>query len=139
MSAFWDSSALTPLLITQPATDFARRQLNSGDPVVWWATVVEVTGAIMRSGNCDPEELGITLRQVRVLQAQWREIAPSERIREIAVDNLRRFDLRAADAMQLAAALVWAEERPAGHRFVCNDRRLSDAARSLGFDVVSFY
>ena len=139
MSAFWDASAVVPLCIDQPGASEAVRLLEAGSPVVWWATAVEATSGIVRSRLSDPQILAAGLERLRSLREEWREIEPSERVREIALDNLRRFDLRSADAMQLAAALVWAEERPAGHRFVCNDRRLSDAARSLGFDVVSFY
>lgn len=113
--------------------------MEAGAPVVWWATAVEATSGIVRSRLADPQLLAAGLQRLRGLREEWREIEPSERVREIALDNLRSFDLRAADAMQLAAALVWAEERPAGHRFICNDRRLSEAARTLGFDVVSFY
>ena len=139
MSAFWDASAVVPLCIDQPGAKEATDLLAAGSPVVWWATVVEATSGIVRSRQADPKILAAGLQRLRNLREEWREIEPSERIREIALDNLRRFDLRAADAMQLAAALVWAEERPAGRRFICNDRKLSDAARSLGFDVVSFY
>ena len=139
MSSFWDSSAIVPLFVPEPATDFARGELQSGVPVVWWSTLAEVASGIVRSGGCQVEELQITLLQLQSLKAEWREIEPSERVRELALEHLQRFDLRAADALQLGAALVWCSERPRGRRFICNDRKLSDAARQLGFDVVSFY
>jgi hypothetical protein len=44
--------------------------------------------------------------------------------------------LRAADALQLAAALIWCEEQPAGEVFVCLDDRLREAARREGFTLV---
>jgi predicted nucleic acid-binding protein len=73
--------------------------------------------------------------QVRALREQWIEVQPSERVRDIAVLLLERHALTAADAMQLAAALVWANERPKSRVFVCLDRRLADAARKEGFEV----
>jgi hypothetical protein len=47
-----------------------------------------------------------------------------------------RHPLRAADALQLGAALRWAENNPRGHRFHTLDSRLTDAARREGFDLV---
>ena len=43
--------------------------------------------------------------------------------------------LRAADAFQLAAALVWCKERPNRRLFVSFDNALADAAEAEGFDV----
>jgi hypothetical protein len=47
-------------------------------------------------------------------------------------------DLRAADALQLAAALIACDEQPALLPFVTLDRRLADAARREGFRVLPF-
>jgi predicted nucleic acid-binding protein len=66
-----------------------------------------------------------------------KEILPSANVREIAFEQLKRFPLRAADALQLAAALVWCGERPRGRWFVCADRRLAAVAVEAGFDVKS--
>ncbi|MBA2251932.1 MAG: hypothetical protein H0W13_04380, partial [Nitrospirales bacterium] len=41
--------------------------------------------------------------------------------------------LRAADSLQLAAALVWANRQAVGHHFVCLDQRLREAAHREGF------
>ena len=43
--------------------------------------------------------------------------------------------LRAADAFQLAAALVACRDPPAGHSFLSGDARLLHAARLEGFEV----
>jgi len=43
--------------------------------------------------------------------------------------------LRAADSLQLAAALVWCRERPIGVGFVCLDDRLCGAAVREGFTM----
>lgn len=45
--------------------------------------------------------------------------------------------LRAADAVQLAAALVWCRERPRNRPFVCFDRGLAASGTVLGFRVIA--
>jgi uncharacterized protein len=47
-------------------------------------------------------------------------------------------DLPAADALQLAAALVVTQERPQLLSFACLDGRLLSAARKEGFEVLTF-
>ncbi|HEX4157328.1 MAG TPA: hypothetical protein VHY79_02560 [Rhizomicrobium sp.] len=46
--------------------------------------------------------------------------------------------LRAADALQLAAAFIGADRRPPSLEFVTLDERLADAARKEGFAVLDF-
>ena len=70
------------------------------------------------------------------LAQTWIEIEPGGALRERALRLLASHNLRAADALQLAAALVWAEERPAGRIFICLDARLREAARLDGFTVL---
>src|SRR5215471_18632744 len=65
----------------------------------------------------------------------WREILPTEPVRELACVQLERLPIRAADALYLGAALIWCNQKPRGRLFVCNDRRLGDAARQAGFTV----
>ena len=70
------------------------------------------------------------------LVAEWTEIQPSEELRRSGIQLLRRHPLRAADALQLAAAHLWAAGRPEGNEFICVDRRLRDAALLEGFVVL---
>jgi hypothetical protein len=49
---------------------------------------------------------------------------------------LNTHPLRAADAVQLAAALVACEERPQVLSFVCVDDCLRESARKEGFPVL---
>lgn len=65
------------------------------------------------------------------------EVAPNEVVRTLAEAALERFDLRAADSLQLAAALVLCRERPRGRTFVCFDQKLATAADLAGFTVLS--
>jgi hypothetical protein len=48
---------------------------------------------------------------------------------------LARHALRAADSLQLGAALVASEGDPTSLEFVCLDRNLADAAEREGFVV----
>jgi len=68
---------------------------------------------------------------LRTLQDSWVEILPSEDLRIDAGRLLRLHPVRSARALQLAAALVWAGDPPAGE-IVVYDRRLHEAARLEG-------
>jgi len=48
---------------------------------------------------------------------------------------VNRYDLRAADALQLAAALVWCEDVPQGRLFLTTDQKLQEATMLSGFDA----
>jgi len=69
------------------------------------------------------------------LLGSWREILPTDSLRELACVQLERFPIRAADALHLGAALIWCNRKPRGRLFVCNNLRLGDAARQAGFTV----
>jgi predicted nucleic acid-binding protein len=137
---FWDSSAIVPLLVEEPAT----RRLNAiaaNDPamVVWWASEVECVSAVARrerDGTIEPQEVMLALNHLRELAATWYVIDPNEQIRETAIRLVRAHALRAADALQLAAALLNAQGRPSSlELLVTLDDRLAAAARKEGFIV----
>jgi hypothetical protein len=67
------------------------------------------------------------------VRAGWHEVEPGDDVRESAKRFLRVHDLRAADALQFAAAFFAAEARPATLEFVTLDDRLLEAARREGF------
>ena len=46
------------------------------------------------------------------------------------------YPLKAADSLQLAAALTWCDNRPSGRTFLCGDKRLAEAAKAVGFSIV---
>jgi hypothetical protein len=69
------------------------------------------------------------------LRQRWIEVQPTEVLRDLAEVLLQRHPLRAADAMQLAAALIWAKQLPRKRVFVCLDSRLAEAASKEGFSV----
>jgi predicted nucleic acid-binding protein len=137
---FWDSSAVVPLLVPESASERLRR-LHAGDPVViaWWGVEVECVSAVARAervGRLSSNAAAEGLRRLVALRRGWHEIEPSEEVREAAKRLLRVHDLRAADALHLAAAFVAAETRPASLEFVCLDDRLRLAAGREGFSIV---
>ena len=85
----------------------------------------------------DREGAQLAFDRLSQLADGWHEIEPSEIVRENAVRFLRVHPLRAADALQLAAAFLAAERRPSSLAVVTLDERLADAARKEGFDVVA--
>jgi len=138
MPAFWDTSAIVHICVPGQASGAARALLRGQAPVVWWATPVEVQSALerLRAGGVMTSAAYMASRmRLRQLLSSWREIQPTEPVRELAYVQLERFRVRASDALQLSAALVWCKQKPKGRLFVCNDERLSAAAVQSGFDT----
>ena len=138
-TAFWDASALVPLCIHEAASRRAQSYLRRFAPVVWWGSLVEVHSAICRLHRdqeiTDLNKQGAAAR-LRLLSRAWREILPGDEVRELATQLLNKYSLRAADSLQLAASLIWCEQRPSTRSFICADRRLVEAAESTGFSVL---
>lgn len=138
-AAFWDTSAIVPLCAQQPSSSIVRRLARSHQPfVVWWGTPIECFNALarlVREGVLSQAQLNQTCKRLEVLQRSWVEITPTEQIRELARQVLLNHALSSADGLQLAAALAWCDERPRDRIFVCGDKRLSEAAAKIGFDV----
>lgn len=137
--AFWDASAIAPLCCSQPATNRGRKLLREvRRMVVWWGTPIEARSAfarLVRDGALTDAEGTQAIRLLDHLRRSWDEIQPSEKVRSLAEELPDRHGLRAADAVQLAAALVWCRERPQRRPFVCFDERLAKAAAASGFTV----
>lgn len=137
---FWDSSGLVPLILEEPMTG-AMESLHEEDTevVLWWGSVVECASAIARAARENQIDRGAEQRAgqtVDRLQGRVFEVQPSDEARPRALRLLRVHSLRAADALQLAAALTWCRERPRGAGFICLDGRLREAAAREGFDVL---
>jgi uncharacterized protein len=138
---FWDASAVVPLLVNETLS----RKLQSivakdSAMLVWWGSEVECVSALarrQREGVLDGRTMEIALARLRQLSAAWHEIDPSDLIRETAERFLRVHLLRAADALQLAAAFAAAERRPASLEIVTLDDRLAEAAHKEGFAVIN--
>ena len=137
---FWDTSAIVPLLVPGPRTERLEEELRA-DPAVaiWWAAPIECVSALTRlsrESRLDERAIAVALDRLDAARPGWTEVPPVERVREQAIRMLRVHSLRAADALQLAAATVIASQSPASLPFVTCDRQLGDAARREGFPVV---
>ena len=137
---FWDTSALVALSLKEAqSTPLRKIAEEDGAIVVWWVTLVECYSAFarLRRDNILTRAQEDQARQgVASLAAGWTEVEPSQRIRETATRLLLLHPLRAADALQLAAGLFWADGRAAGQHFVSLDERLREAAQREGFEVL---
>lgn len=100
---------------------------------------VEAISALARCGREDEID-AMGEEQARLvlgrLADSWSEVQPTSRLRAAAERALAVHVLRAADALQLAAALQWCEGEPVGSSFVCLDERLREAARKEGFRLL---
>ena len=136
---FWDASAIVPLLMSEPTTKALQgRAVADPGMLVWWATEIECASAIARldrDGALDAASANEAFTRLKRLADGWHEVEPNDAVREAAVRFLRVHPLRAADALQLAAAFVAAERRPSSLEIVTLDERLAAAARKEGFAI----
>jgi uncharacterized protein len=139
--AFLDSSAIIPALIQQPFSTRARQLLRKFQkPVVAWTTPVEVQSALFRlyrEGHLNDKDCQTALARFSRIEDNAIEVLPTSRLRARAKEILQTYDLRAADAIQLASALLWCSDKPKGKPFVSFDARLVAAATKAGFAVHS--
>lgn len=136
---FWDSSGVVPLLLAQEST-VRVDELRSGDPemAAWWGTPTECVSAIARLRREERLTLSDEERVLQLLERlreSWLEILPSEEVRSEAARLLRLHPLKAADALQLGAARIWAGGASRA-QVVTFDERLGLAARLEGFTVL---
>ncbi|MCY3988997.1 MAG: type II toxin-antitoxin system VapC family toxin [Gammaproteobacteria bacterium] len=136
---FWDTSALVALNLDEPHRPQALKILEADDRMaVWWGSPVEYAAALARrerEGRLTAGEVVQHLSRLAALSKVWFEVRPSRRIVILAQRLLRVHPLRAADSLQLAAALTVAEDDPASIGFVCFDTRLNEAASREGLAI----
>ena len=135
---FWDSSAVVPLLVEQEPSSRVAAWIASDAIVLWNLTPVEVVSALRRLAREEVLEEEI----VRLAEARMHEMVRTchvvidlEPIKTLATRLLRLHPLRAFDALQLGAALHWAEGHPQGRTLHTLDSRLALAAQREGFLV----
>lgn len=139
---FWDASALLPLLVEEQSSGSLLTLLeHDAGLLAWWGSPIECVSALSRRER----ERALTVQQVTVamarlmdLQSGWQEISPTDAVRQLAQRLLRVHPLRAADSLQLAAALVASEGHPESVGFVCLDEKLTEAARREGLAIAAF-
>lgn len=136
---FWDSSALVPLMLPEARSEALRAMLATDrELTLWWGTPVECLSGMYRRHREAPLPAGAltaALDRLRALVEDSDTVSPTDEVRRRAGRLVASHPLRAADALQLAAALIWCEEQPAGEVFVTLDERLREAAQREGFTV----
>ena len=136
---FWDSSALIPLVVRQPASPRVDLWFAEGFSLaIWTLTSTEIASALwrlVREGALSEADAHRAEFRAEELAAASHTVADLEAVKPIARRLLRVHALRAADALQLGAALVWAVGQPQGKTVHTLDDRLAVAARREGFDV----
>ena len=134
--AFWDASVLVTLCVNQAPTPRALIFESQYRIAVWWATQVEIASALaysLRRREITPTEYAQAKLQSDGLASLWSVVQPSPKVARDARALLELYPLRAADALQLAAALEWCEGKPKGEIFLSFDKRLREAAELAGF------
>lgn len=128
-----------PLVLAQPRTVEARAALAADTELVaWWGSAIECASAIARlhrDGHLSDKQEHTARELLAALRQSWFEIQPGEGVREQALRLLRFHPLRAADALQLAAALEWSGSHATGV-FMTFDDRLRSAAAREGFTTL---
>lgn len=137
---FWDSSACLPLVLREEMSATVHDLYERSETmVIWTLTTVEVASALMRLQR----ERRLSASAAERAFAVWEGIAVGVHcvsdvatVKHRAVRLLRGHPLKAADALQLAAALVACGDQTTDHVFVTLDARLARAAAQEGFCVL---
>jgi predicted nucleic acid-binding protein len=136
---FWDSSAIIPLLVTQSLSGRADAWLGEdAEFAVWTLTTVEITSALrrlVRDELLEEDGAHFAERRADEFLAAAHTVQDVEAVKAMSRRLLRVHALRAADALQLAAAVIWAAGQPQGKTLHTLDDRLAIAARREGFEV----
>lgn len=137
---YWDTSAIVPLLVQELDTAAREAQLKTVPGVVtWWGTRVECVSALCRrerENALSAQAVQAAMARLEALDRQWLVVTPSQVVLLRAERLLRLHPLRAADAVQLAAALLASGEEPQDCTFHSANSKLSLAARTEGFTVL---
>ena len=136
---FWDSSAMVPLIVDEEETDYCLKTLSHDqEMLIWCLSRLEVMSALCRQVRdktlSDTEFQKAKTRMNDLIERAY-EVKAIEKVKQRALRLLEVHPLRAADACQLASALVASQEDPGRLAIVCFDQRLKKAAIKEGFVV----
>ena len=131
---------MIPLIFDEPTSPALNELLmRDTDMVVWWGTWIECSVTVSRlgrEGKLDENGQEETRAALDRLSADWLEVELTNELRLLAMLVSKSHPLKAADCLQLAAALRWCEGDTDDRRFVCLDNRLRRVAEDEGFDVL---
>jgi predicted nucleic acid-binding protein len=134
---FWDASAIVPLLVPQASTPLAKlRNAEVTHRIIWWSTRIEVISALARlAREARIETVDDYMPALEDFVAVSRIIEPTDNVAETAIRLVKTYTLKAADAQQLAAAIIASDYAPERISFLSFDDRLNAAARQEGFKI----
>jgi predicted nucleic acid-binding protein len=136
---FWDSSALVGLLIKEHCSEELTQLWRHDDTfVVWWGTETECLSALARrerEGGLSREQVGSAEGMLRQILDRAYEVMPSTEIRHHSRRLLMTHPLRAGDALQLAAAVLFADSEVQQLPFLTMDKNLAACAEREGFSL----
>jgi predicted nucleic acid-binding protein len=137
---FWDTSAVLPLCCSQIfSTQSKKWQRKYPKIVIWWGTSVEINSGLARLKRNDAltdKDVVKALQLWEKIRKSSRIVEPVERVVLLANTLPDTYQLRALDSFQLAAAIVWCQEKPRHRPFITADERLAKAAEKAGFTVI---
>ena len=137
---YWDASALVPLVVAEATSSLVRKWLAEDERTVTWVwTRTEIVSAIerrAREGSLLRKQRREVLGRFNTFASNWDEVTDILAVRSRANALLARHPLRAADAGQLATALLVQEQLAGPLTFVCLDQRVSSAADVEGLRVL---
>ena len=132
---------MVSLIVRQRISATIAELLQEDDEIrAWWGTWIECAVALSRLKRedlLDEESVGNARARLDRLAKDWTEVRPTDDLRLLVSLLSKYHPLKAADALQLAAALRWCEGRTPGSSFVCLGNQLRRAASEQGFDVLS--
>ena len=131
---------MIPLIFEEPASPVMKELLmEDTGMVVWWETWVECSVTVSRLRReeiLDDSSQDETRATLDRLSANWQEIEPTVGLRLLTMLISKAHPLKAADCLQLTAALRWCEGDPDGTGLVCLDNQLRQAAEVEGFQML---
>lgn len=137
---YWDSSAILPLVVSEVRSADMLALIDSDPAIVtWWGSRVECISALARlerEQSLALPNMRAAIARLEALSREWIEVPAIDDVRTHASRLLRTHALRAADALQLASAIVASNFEPSALAFVSLDVRLSAAAEREGFPVM---
>lgn len=138
---FWDTSALVPMIVAEPASEFVGQLIKAdSEVIVAWTAPIECASACVRrhrEGAVSDANLAAALGRLRDLQGHWHIAEPTPALATLAERVVVRHALRAGDAIQLASAIAVGGAGVHSLEFVCFDKRLNLAAITEGLRMIS--
>lgn len=136
---YTDASALVKRYVREAGSQTVRRLLTGDVPVTSRLSEVEIASALhrrVREGTISEGERDRALGALAADMASIYVVELLPAVTAIALTLLKRYSLRAGDAVQLASCLHVREQVGVAVTFLVYDTRLGEAARREGFPVV---